>query len=254
MHFCGSRQMLGELWSLGRSSAQSPGAAGSPGQRSSHLLFAHQPLEFAKTVHLAPHAVFGMPGQKPFRIALAEGLQSRAVGCDDIAVLRQWAAGGLRVGMALDLHEAHPARGMCRKARVIAERGNVDARRLCRVRQGDAIFDLDPSSVDREHHQVATPPVGAGGARSGAVSGIGVCSKARDRSDPAAGLWVSTGRHRTDGCQERQAGAGPGMFGAARLCVARADGPASPARRGAVMPAVRRRNRSAVRARSRIVA
>jgi hypothetical protein len=165
-------------------------------------VFTDQPLQRAVPVHLAMHAVVGMPGEDPFRIGLAEHKQRHGVRFDHIAILRQRAARGLRVGMAFDLHEAHPADGVRRKPRMIAERRYVYTRGPRRIEKRPAGLDFDPPAIHRERDHAAKPPVAA--IVTGSIHRPGADCRVHDRwqSGPAALMRLCNARHMMVACRK----------------------------------------------------
>src|ERR1051326_6498674 len=104
-------------------------------------------LQFALAARVTYRAIQRMVAQQDLHHALARLLYFVAVGTNHHSIGDGNGARGLQLGHLLNAHQAHPARALQRKVRVIAERGNFDARALAGFdqqgarRRGDLLAD-----------------------------------------------------------------------------------------------------------------
>ena len=84
-------------------------------------------LQLALAAGIAHRAVERMIAEQHFDGGLASLRDFRTFGGDDHALGDGRGAGGLQLGHFLDADDAHAARGLQRKARIVAEGGNLDA-------------------------------------------------------------------------------------------------------------------------------
>ena len=89
-------------------------------------------LQFALAAFVADGTIERVIREQEFDHVLARFVDLIGVGLHDHAVGGDQGAGGLQLGHLLDFHEAHAARGLQRKPRVVAERGDFDALALGR--------------------------------------------------------------------------------------------------------------------------
>ncbi len=92
-------------------------------------------LQLALAAGVADGAVERVVAEQELQRGLAGLRYFGGLGCNDHAFGDRRGAGGLQLGHLFDADDAHAAGGLQRQARVVAERGDVDARGLAGFNQ-----------------------------------------------------------------------------------------------------------------------
>ena len=107
-------------------------------------------LQFALAAGVAYRAIQRMVTQQQLDHGLARLLDLVGVGGDDHAFGDPRGACGLQLGHLLDSHQAHAARALQRKIRVVAERRHLDAGVLAGLNEQSPRGSGDSFAVDSE--------------------------------------------------------------------------------------------------------
>src|SRR4029077_5504653 len=113
----------------------------------------HHVLQFALAAFVADGAIERVVGQQEFQHVFARVAPLLGVGAHDHTFSRNHGAGGLQLGHFFNFDQAHPARSLQRKARVVAERRNFGADAARGFDQQRSRWNLQVAVVNLQRNQ-----------------------------------------------------------------------------------------------------